>query len=985
MRIQLVDDFRFVHEPRGLDATPGRARVVARDSDAEALASRILLSDGGAFLITGYRGVGKTTFVNEVVGRVRDRLESGRMTGGTAHLLDVYLSLARPMTGVELMHHILRGLHDRLRRDRLLRRLAPGLREDIELAFMRTSTTLAYNKSESAEHSYSLGGLSAKLPFLGLAPSLDLGGKRSRGLSRQMTYLAYDDKAAEQDLIRIGRELTDGYETQAATLRRLARLFNATPRRLPIKVLFVFDELDKLERGGSDAASAVDEMLGSLKTLLTTSGMSFIFVAGKDFHDRWLADVSRGDSIYESVFAHVSYLPALWADIGEFCDPVVHKTEHDSGGSATRRAYGDFKKFLAFKGRGIPRRIFRGFYEHVVWEDGAARLAFDAEDLRRFEFFAGLFDALQAGERELFGERAGERQSERTDQQRLGIYYLTDWILNRGAQWFSKEDALAASSRLSRLVAPAEDVAPSVVEGLTALLIARGYLEPVKDDTVARVVSKEGQTPVWYRVPRRRLIEMGRMSGFFERESEALHDEDAPGVPRERYEILGEIGRGGSSTVFKALDRRTGQLVAIKQLHASLVDSDLAPRFRAEIEFLANLHHPGIVRLHDAGLDAERPYLVMDYLEGVSLRHTIGRDQGLEPDAVLALADHLLDVLAYIHEQGVLWRDAKPSNVLLTPQGRLVIIDFGIAQAMRDELTRTQSVIGTPRYMAPEQIRGERLDTRTDIYAVGTILYELLTGHAPYEATQIVEAMQRVLNETAAPPSSLADVPPALDAVVMKCMEKERDNRFESAAALRAALPAPSSRVDLRDIAERALARKQHADSYEAAATQLVTMAAEAGPAAPPPVAPAPAPPQPTAVAPTIVAPTVLAPDEAAEATMVVGSPASGPRIVMETGAGDRQIVLGGRDASIGRSHDNRIVVRSSGVSRYHAVLRARDAGYVVEDVNSANGLMVNNNLTRGPATLNDGDVLRIGDVNLRYRDDADDKGDDAAENAAAS
>ena len=289
----------------------------------------------------------------------------------------------------------------------------------------------------------------------------------------------------------------------------------------------VFDELDKLDDDGTSAErSPLDCVLGTLKNLFTASGLTFIFVAGKALHDRWLEDLSRGDSVFESVFAHAQYLSGMWENLDMLCDSLAGVTNGAPAGDAP--AYEAFRKYLAFRGRGIPRRAIRGFNEFVKWGAAPPRLDFGQADVRRFRFYAGLLDALVSAEEELFGRYRGEGSIEQLDKRRLGIYYATAWILQRQQNDFTLEDLVAASRRMSRLITPVEEAAPAELQRLLDVLVRSEHVERVDTRTQTLVAGVPVPRLVRYRLPRRRLLEFGAFVGVFEQEASIFFKAETP-------------------------------------------------------------------------------------------------------------------------------------------------------------------------------------------------------------------------------------------------------------------------------------------------------------------------------------------------------------------------------------------------------------------------------------------------------------------------
>ncbi|MET0420595.1 MAG: protein kinase [Acidimicrobiia bacterium] len=269
-------------------------------------------------------------------------------------------------------------------------------------------------------------------------------------------------------------------------------------------------------------------------------------------------------------------------------------------------------------------------------------------------------------------------------------------------------------------------------------------------------------------------------------------DLTSPGrVLGNRYRLIEPLARGGMATVWVADDPLLSRRVAVKILRADLAEDDATrARFRNEAIAAARLNHPNIVATFDTGDDDGTAYIVMELVEGTNLRHLLD-ERGTFPTAdVVRIGREIADALDAAHEAGLVHRDVKPANVLVPPTGAVKVTDFGIAKATgADELTRTGTVMGTAKYLAPEQVNGRSADARTDVYALGLLLYEMCCGHPPFGGeTDVATAMARL---TTSPPSIRAerpDVPPALDDLVHRCLARDPAKRFASAAAVRHAL-----------------------------------------------------------------------------------------------------------------------------------------------------------------------------------------------------
>jgi serine/threonine-protein kinase len=258
-----------------------------------------------------------------------------------------------------------------------------------------------------------------------------------------------------------------------------------------------------------------------------------------------------------------------------------------------------------------------------------------------------------------------------------------------------------------------------------------------------------------------------------------------------RYRLVQPIARGGMATVWLADDPVLSRRVAVKILKDDLAaDEATRARFRHEAIAAARLSHPCIVSTYDTGDDDGTAYIVMELVEGPTLRKLIQESGGLPVRDVVKLGTQVADALDAAHRAGLVHRDVKPANVLVPPRGPVKVTDFGIAKAAgTDDLTKTGTVMGTARYLAPEQVSGRPTDARTDVYALGLLLFECLTGHPPFGGdTDVATAMARLTTSAPSIRAERADVPAALDDVIHRCLARNPEQRFETAAEVREAL-----------------------------------------------------------------------------------------------------------------------------------------------------------------------------------------------------
>ncbi len=268
-----------------------------------------------------------------------------------------------------------------------------------------------------------------------------------------------------------------------------------------------------------------------------------------------------------------------------------------------------------------------------------------------------------------------------------------------------------------------------------------------------------------------------------------------PRLLGDRYELDGVVGRGGMAEVYRARDLRLDRVVAIKTLRADLArDQTFQARFRREAQSAASLNNPSIVAVYDTGEDLSSgvpvPFIVMEFVEGRTVRDLLIEGHRLLPERTLEIVSGVLRALEYSHQAGIVHRDIKPGNVMVTRNGDIKVMDFGIARAMSDTqatMTQTAQVIGTAQYLSPEQARGERVDARSDLYSTGCLMYELLTGRPPFTGDSPVAIAYQHVRENPIPPSRLdPSLPPWADSIVLKAMAKSPNDRYQSAAEMNA-------------------------------------------------------------------------------------------------------------------------------------------------------------------------------------------------------
>jgi serine/threonine-protein kinase len=1072
--VPLKSAFRFAHEPLRSDSN---GRFVGRAAELEALALRIMFSEGGSFLVTGYRGVGKTTFVNRVVRQLEEMVPWAQSIFGETKIIDVQLNLARPLTAAELMHHIIRRLYERLEDKGVYARLSSSLKHDLKLAYQRTSFNMTRSLGEETEKNFGFSEANIGVGFLKAALKGAMSIKRTRSEGSEYEYLGYDDKAAESDVVRLSRQLSGAFVPEQTFRDRINGLFSnkQPPKRTRLIIVFIFDELDKLEEftvtNNGRTTSAIDELLSALKNVFTTSGVSFVFVAGKDTQERWLEDLGKGDSVYESVFAYDKYLPCMWSDVDSLCDefvdwegllPAVRMIICEECGANTalpatscaicghplrppppsstdkgsvpcdkcaesnkeamfcdacglylrdsekaRAVFKDFKKYLDYRGRGIPRRVIRGFNEYVLWTGKRPILVFTKNDVRRIRVYSELQKLLAKNEQRLFGNLHEEVWGTLQDKRRLGVYYLTDWILRQGNGEFTVKDAVAASKGLSTKIAPAEEIALNVITDIVSVMTEGEFLMEVEERLdkvqIGDISAKQEKR---HKLVPRRLIEMRGDADVFEAESYVVRNVSVETDRVAHYQLLEKIGHGGMGAVYRAWDEQTGQIVAVKVLTREFgLDPQAVERFKREAMIMSRLRHQNIVKCYGTGDDTGRLYIAMEYVDGIDLERILKTMGRLELAPSLTVARALAEALRYVHDQGLVRNDIKPGNIMLNKNGNIYLMDFGIAKQASIEgegqaITFAGTIVGTPFYMSPEQFQGLPVDARSDIYSFGIVFYEMLTGQLPFKGDSLPQTMVANLYQSPPSPSKLVtELPVDIDQIVLRCLEKDPSNRFQNANELLAELNKAAKDlppIDVGTLVADALEnRRKEAIHFRTDTDEFIAPAIDRDIKIKPPISytgtrkdveplnsetiePPPKPtyvaekPEPASKAP----PTPVMSDQTAEMgseevnTTEKGVPVSA-RLVLTSPHSTivRTFYLPtNKRTQLGRGPDNDIVLEEPYASRFHADLEFRDGDYYLRDLNTSNGTFVNGTRINEPLKLKDHDKIQIGESTLELR-----------------
>jgi Protein kinase domain len=743
LELPLKQAFCYMHEPlrTGDTAIP----LLGNADLATELRNRILHSRGGAFLITGFRGVGKST----VVLRALEALDGA--DGGREIVVPVVISVARPTDTDRLLFAVVRRLFESLNDRGFIERLSPDTRRSLLLAYQRTSLAFRESRTDSREQSATAGGGGGAALKM-LVPTAAISAKRTRSLATEAQFLAYSETDVEHDIMRIVTLLEQ--EGQISPIRHGFLRWRLWPRareiRSRIRLAVVLDEVDKLT-DDANGISSIETLLGGTKNVLTMGGVHFIVVAGPDLHDRVVSDVAHGNSVYESVFGWRAYVPCCWDAVDLLLEGVL--------GEAPGQFPEDLKTFrdyLRFKARGIPRRLLQEFNDFVEWDSDHPVLRVKPRDARRITFYARLEQSLDQ-----YRERS-ERSSGLfpvavdEDRRRLGAYYVIDWVLRSEGDSFRAVDLINRGQ--AAYLDPVLHVSLSSVERLLEHLAENGIVEIARKPSVGQTMygGIEESDQVVYRLADEVMQVLLSLADRSETERAAL----AIPAPTEsttmgrrvlggRYEIVRRLGQGGMSEVVLGRDRILGRPVAIKMAPAFVnADREQRARFRREAEVTSRLEHPQIVRCYDV-IDTDTTLaLILEFVDGRELSTTVQSVGPLPANETVFIARAIAEALDYLEQHQVVRIDLKPNNVMIHPTRGPILIDFGVAKALDlPSMTLTGQIIGTPLWMAPEQFQGA-YDHRSDIRALGLIMYYCLMGREPVDFKgDMAEVIRHVLEK----------------------------------------------------------------------------------------------------------------------------------------------------------------------------------------------------------------------------------------------
>lgn len=800
--VPLRPSFRYVHEPlrAGEDALP----PLGNEMLIEELQSRILHSRGGAFLITGFRGVGKSTLVLRALDAIADR------AAPRDRVLAVTISVARATTTERLLFAIVRRVFETLNDSGVLGQLPAQTRHALLVAYMRTSLSFKETQSEARERSagldLSLGpGKAIKAVADFAVPKLSISAKRSHSLAMEAAFLAYSETDVEYDLMRIV-SLVDQKAEPDAMRRTFARRLRPADHRDPAQphLVIVLDEVDKLTVDQAGLAT-IEDLLAGIKNVLTMPGVHFLIVAGPDLHDRAIRDAARGNGVYESVFGWRMYVPCVWDAPDRLIADIIHADVPADAGLVR-----SLVQYLRFKARGVPRRLLQEVNSFIAWEENSPRLRIGAADIDRVEFYARL-------ERILDGYFTASQQSRLfpvaidEDRWRLGGYYVIDWVLQSNGELFGAADLFREGEKAE--FDPLLRISRRNVDRLLDHLAEHEVLKVEREmNGMATVIGGVAESGAKVFQLAAEICQL--LNGFAaQHEAErAGHDVSlalaTPGRPApypnlaqppakvigDRYELGELLRQGGITSFYKGRDVVTGQPVQVKLLRPTLSDDPVArDRFERDADILQRLSHSHIIRVKGVfrGGPEREPAVITEWVPGPSLEQLIADDGPMPPTQAAAAGQLLAEVLDYIEGQKVVRLDLKPSTVVMADRGP-VIVDLGVAVRLdehRKSITVTGQFVGTPDFIAPELLDGGDPDPQADVFSLGLLLYYCLTGKIPWEGMTDRPVLMMAVRGEEVDTSDLP-VSPEFRGALARAVARDRGRRFAHAAELRDALAA---------------------------------------------------------------------------------------------------------------------------------------------------------------------------------------------------
>lgn len=767
---------------------------IGREPQIHRVVRGLLASTDTHYLITGYPGVGKTSFVSRVIAEWR-RLSALQ---GINRVLIFNLQFVQPQSATEVVQRIIGKVYF----GSLDGQFSPDkqLAERLQLSFIQ-----AYSKSlkeVQAETTAKNGGTEAKLKFPTIAPlseseigvSLQRAKESSRSLEIQKEY---NLNAAISDLESVLHLLT---RPESHARRKLWPFWKSSEVGQP-RVLFVFDQIDDLNN------------VQELSNLFSIPNASFIVVGGIKLKEQVASEQEKGSHALDNF--QEEYLPCQWNTADKILSLLISETDMGS------HHFVEYRDYLNFYAQGLPRRIFAAIDQHIHFENDEFYLQLIDSDFVQVRLCAKLHRLLWKNRRHILGEHIDSVQYHLRDKALRGMYHLANQIF-RVAQ-FDFQDVSTTVTQISDTIFHTKR--DKVLKNMLEIFVTEGLITNVGNtyslsDDVIRLVRR---IPNWLKdgfVDVHDLLRFDTYAGAIQESVVDLREtlvplvqeierpvSEPPPTPTSlgKYRIVRRIGTGGMGEVYLAVDEVLNRPVALKAIAPTFSTSEnFQKRFMQEARVVASLVHPNIVQIYNLEQIEGRLVFVSEYVEGQNLEQLMKQQGSLSPSEAMRIGIAVAQALEVAHQHAIIHRDVKPSNVLISKSGNIKLTDFGIAKLVQDlestQLTQSGVLVGTPAYMSPEQIEGQMVDTRTDLYALGAVLYEMLTGKRYLDAASPMALLYKIINEQPLPPSRFdQSIPQALDSLIMRCLAKNPKDRFSSAGDLAQELQRILQSLDKRE------------------------------------------------------------------------------------------------------------------------------------------------------------------------------------------
>lgn len=777
---------------------------VGREAEVDRVV-RGLLAAPAHYLVTGYSGVGKSSFVSRVIADWRNRC--------SARGIDRLLIFNLQLTQSEKPEDVVKKLIGKVYFGSQDGQFSPDkqLADRLQLSFIQAhskSLKETQNETTAQERAADASLGPPKLTSI-LGGGMQFASKRSKESSRSLEVeREYNLSAAIGDFEAVLHLLA---KPEPGRTRSLWSFWPFAKRETEVKhvrILFIFDQID-------DLAS-----IQALAPLFSLPNSSFIVLGGIKLKEQIAAAKDEGRQVLDSF--HEEYLECQWNQSERILSLLISADEIGS------RRFSEFRDYLNFSAQGLPRRLFAAIDRHSSLIDDKFYLRLTESDMLRVRLGSRLHRVIWKNRKRILGDYIDSVQYYLRDKALRGTYHLADRMFRVAT--FTMQDASTVVTQMSDAIIHSERervlrnlLNVCVEEGL---IVVNGNKYTLAED-ILRLVKK---IPDWLKdgfVDAQSFLKDLTAFGDPSVESTGvIHVRPHPSPDRpdvtiigadkkrimppsptigalmgNRYDLLEKLGEGGMGAVYLAKDKNLNRHVAIKVLHSHVGNSpETESRFVREARTVASLVHPNIVSVFDFFvLPTGQLALVTEYVQGESLETQLQSKLSL-PKA-LDISIEIATALQAAHEQGIVHRDIKPSNILLSSRGQVKLLDFGIAKLRADEdvttITRAGDLVGTPAYMAPEQVTGEPIDARADLYSFGALMYRMLTGRNRYEESlSTVALIHKIVTEQPEPPSlHNASIPPELDLIVMKCLDPKPKNRFANAEELITALTSIRQRL----------------------------------------------------------------------------------------------------------------------------------------------------------------------------------------------